>query len=257
MDDDLTLYLTANSIRILKLYAEHGHDFDALRAAHPEITAKEVAQVTLELTAMGIFGKPASRKSGRAKKSGPVCEYQIKMTLRGSKPPIWRRVVVPGGITLAQLHMVIQTAMGWQDDHLHMFEIQGEHYTGAGAGGYEPEFGNGELDESEFRLCDLIAREKTKFKYEYDFGDDWEHLLVVEKIIDDPKKMKGKVLCLDGKGACPPEDCGGIWGYYQMLDVLAGPSDDEGEEMKESLGESFDPAEFDVNEVNKALAEIF
>ena len=257
MASDLPSFLTPKSARILSLFAKHGHDFDKLLSAHPEITAQDVQRVTEELMATVFYDDlvPGTKKPKR-RTAKSNAEYQIKMTLRGSKPPIWRRVVLPGDTTLEDLHYVIQTVMGWQNCHLHMFQIGKQRFSGAGPDGYEPEWDPDELDEAEFRLCDVIFREKTKFRYDYDFGDDWEHQLVVEKIVSDPEKQKGKgkVMCLAGKGACPPEDCGGIWGYYQMLETLSDPDDPEYEDKKEWLGgDDFDPAAFDVNQVNQAL----
>ncbi len=257
MDDNLAPYLSPDVLRIMLLFKQHDHDLDKLLAAHPEISPQQVAKVTAEVvSAMGLAGgskKPAKRTS-RKKPQAPGA-YQIKITLRGSKPPIWRRVIVPGGIMLDELHTVIQIAMGWEDDHLHMFRIGGQIFTGVGPGGYEPEMGNGELDEAEYRLCDLIDREKTKLSYQYDFGDSWEHTLVVEKILP---KLSGsaKIVCLAGKGRCPPEDCGGIWGYYHLLEVLANPSHKEHAQMKDWTGGSIDPDEFDAAEASKSLAKI-
>ncbi|HZZ42714.1 MAG TPA: plasmid pRiA4b ORF-3 family protein [Tepidisphaeraceae bacterium] len=254
MEDNLAPFLSPMARKLLVLFKQYDHDFDKLLAANPQISRAQIDQVTREvMSAMElVMGKPAPAKKWRRKAKGPANAYQIKMTLCGSKPPIWRRVVVPGDLTLEQLHQVIQMAMGWQECHLHQFEIGGETYTGIDED-YTPE--NGELDDSQYRLCDVIDREKTKFQYEYDFGDGWDHTMVVEKIIpaaENPKSM----VCLAGKGRCPPEDCGGIWGYYRLLEILEDPSHEEHKDMMEWAGGKIDPTEFDADEVSSLLSDM-
>jgi hypothetical protein len=188
-----------------------------------------------------------------AKKQPPSSDaYQIKITLRGSKPPIWRRFVVPADVTLATFHQVIQEVMGWYDSHLHTFKIDGEEYTRRSREGIDLDM-EGE-DEGRFRLRDVVPDEKSKFHYVYDFGDDWEHTLLVEKII--PASDKSEVFgCLAGKGRCPLEDCGGIWGYYRLLEILGNPKDPEYRDMKEWVGGKIDPEEFDLTAINRSLAQ--
>jgi len=181
--------------------------------------------------------------------------YQLKITLRGSKPPIWRRILVPADCGLESLHYAIQAAMGWYDSHLHAFEIGGREYSGRTPMGDPME--SGDLDAAGYRLCD-VAREKSKFTYQYDFGDNWDHTILVEKIVPplltESKKLPAQpFVCLAGKGACPPEDCGGIWGYYNLLAVLRNPKHEEHEDMKEWAGE-IDPDAFDIAEVNRRLS---
>ena len=203
-------------------------------------------------------GRAAKRK-GVAKRAGAEGKesgskepqiYQLKITLKRSKPAIWRRVLIPGDFELDFVHGVIQCAMGWANTHLHDFYIQGEHY-GDPAAGEELGF----LDENEYRLQD-VAGPKEKFLYEYDFGDDWEHEVLVEKIV--PRK-EGEFYpaCLEGKGACPPEDCGGIWGYYSLLKILQDKSDPSHKQYRAWMGYDFDPEEFSVNAVNKELVNAF
>ena len=178
--------------------------------------------------------------------------YRLRVALKDIKPPIWRRIRVPGDFTLADLHYVLQTAMGWYNCHLHEFQIGGICYS-------DPEFDvHGELgakDEGEYTLDEVIQRENMKFRYSYDFGDDWQHVITVEKIIPenelDPEDL-GQPVCLKGKRACPPEDCGGAWGYESLLMVLNDPEDPEHEELKEWLG-PFDPEEFDLKKINTEL----
>lgn len=179
--------------------------------------------------------------------------YQLKITLLGSKPPIWRRVQASSDMTLERLHWVLQSAMGWTNSHMHQFRV-GKIYYGAT---YPDDFdGMPETrDERKARLCDLVSRPKTKFVYEYDFGDGWEHEIMLEKILTPEPGIKYPV-CTEGKRACPPEDCGGIWGYVELLDTIKDPNHPEHEEMLEWLGDDFDPEAFDVEAVNKNLRRI-
>jgi hypothetical protein len=142
--------------------------------------------------------------------------------------------------------------MGWHNCHLHEFQIGGIFYR-------DPEFdARGELgaeDEEECTLDEVIHRENMKFRYVYDYGDGWQHVITVEKIIPadelDPEDLSQPV-CLKGKRACPPEDCGGAWGYERLLMVLNDPEDPEHEELKESVG-PFDPEAFDLKKINREL----
>lgn len=176
--------------------------------------------------------------------------YQIKVTLKHSKPPIWRRIQVPGNTRLGQLHLILQAAMGWWNAHLHQFIVGGDTYYGEP----HPEFdtwGPEMLDETKYRLHQVVTGEKFKFIYEYDFGDSWEHVLLVEKIIP-PERGVHYPRCIKGKWACPPEDVGGVWGYGYFLEAIKNPEHEEHEMYLEWIGE-FDPEEFDLAEVNQAL----
>ena len=176
--------------------------------------------------------------------------YQLKVTLGGSKPPIWRRLQVKDSTRLGDLHVILQVAMGWTDSHLHQFILRGE-YFGA------PDFDDsGEMtDEDKTALRDLGLSEKSRFVYEYDFGDGWQHAILVEKILPVERGVRYPV-CLAGKLARPPEDCGGIWGFYNLLGIVADPKHPEHEEMREWLGGGFDPQAFDLDAVNTRLAEV-
>ena len=188
----------------------------------------------------------------RAEASAGQKIYQLKISLRRSKPLIWRRVLVPGEYELDYLHAVIQHAMGWGDCHLHDFFIKGEHYGDPST----TEEDLGFLDERKHRLQDLVTKPKEKFLYEYDFGDDWEHEVVVEKILA-PKAGEFYPACVAGEGACPPEDSGGVWAYYSMLRVLSDKAHPEYKLYRQWMGYDFDPSEFSVNAVNKQLALAF
>lgn len=172
--------------------------------------------------------------------------YQLKVTLKGSKPPIWRRILVPSDIRLDELHLVLQTAMGWLNCHLHQFIADNVIY-GLADDDFALDFDV--EDEARYRLSDLLRTEKHSLIYQYDFGDGWEHKVVLEKILPDDSKQPLPI-CLKGSRACPPEDCGGIWGYAQLLETLKNPADPEYEDMVEWLGGEFDSEAFDVKSVN-------
>jgi hypothetical protein len=175
--------------------------------------------------------------------------YQIKVTLDDSKPPIWRRLLVKDATTLGQLHTILQIAMGWEDYHLHMFTLGQEIY---GNPEYDETGEFGTKDEKRYRLNQFVNREGFKFRYEYDFGDSWDHTLLVEKILPAEKGVRYPV-CTTGKRACPPEDVGGVWGYEDFLQAIASPKHEEHDSYLEWIGGKFDPEEFDVTEVNEAL----
>jgi hypothetical protein len=176
---------------------------------------------------------------------GPI--YRLKVTLRGSKPPIWRRFLVPGGITLKRLHDSLQMVMGWWDGHLHQF-----HWGGKLFGSVDREIGINRISENKTKVDQLLRRPKDRLLYEYDFGDSWEHDVVLEAIL--PPGQGGLYPIVEaGKRACPPEDVGGIPGYEYFLKVLANPKHPEYEEMLEWAGGSFNPEHFDPHEANLAI----
>lgn len=171
----------------------------------------------------------------------------MKVSLAGLRPPIWRRLVIDGDASLAQLHDVLQVVMGWQDCHLHCFRVEEIRYGPANDGGFDLD----DVDESKVSLAEVFATSR-RGTYEYDFGDSWEHDLMIEKT-DVPVALNGVATCTAGKRACPPEDCGGIWGYANLLEALADPAHDEHEELVEWVGEDFDPEAFDPKAVNAYL----
>jgi len=177
--------------------------------------------------------------------------YQIKITLKGSKPKIWRRILVPSDLLLSDFHKIIQTTMGWTNSHLHQFIKNRTYYTKRMADDdLWDEMGN--VDYSKIKISDLLKKEKDRIVYEYDFGDGWEHDIILEKIED--KGMNENIpICLTGKTNCPPEDCGGIWGYSELLEILKHPDHEDYEEYVEWLGDEFDPTYFDKNEINEKL----
>jgi len=181
--------------------------------------------------------------------------YQIKVTLKDIRPPIWRRIQVRDNISLYNLHGILQVVMGWYDYHLHEFEIDDARYGPPQDGLPDPlGFFDKPINEKKAKLSKVIRKEKTRFLYTYDFGDDWRHELLVEKILP-AEKDKQYPVCVKGKRACPPEDCGGAWGYYDLLEARNHPDDPECAELLEWAGE-FDPEEFDLDEINSELREM-
>ncbi len=192
------------------------------------------------------------------KKAVSSAVYQLKVELQGAKPPIWRRILVPGNITLEKLHGVIQICMGWNDLHLHQFLIDRTCYC-------LPD--DDELwqtsrpkNEAKYTLQDLRDKIQPRFQYIYDFGDDWIHQITVEKVLP-PKDGNSCPVMITGRRACPPEDIGGVYGYMHLLEVLSDPEDEEYEQMTDWLDmDFFDPAQFgkeDIAVINATLKELF
>ena len=179
--------------------------------------------------------------------------FQIKITLKGvSKPPVWRRVLLPAEIPLDRLHDVIQAVMGWHDYHMHVFSTESGEYGVA-----DSELGHS--DERQATLAALMSEPGDRFSYTYDFGDDWEHELRVEEVLA-AEPEAAYPTCVAGRGACPPEDCGGVWGYAHLRDVLADPTAEDHTGMliwlELETGTDFDPSEFNVDAANESLAYV-
>ena len=193
----------------------------------------------------------------------PNAICQLKVTLDDSEPAIWRRLLVPENISLYDLHEILQIAMGWTNSHLHEFTIARKNYGDP----EDDELDNqGTRNETDYRLNQLYLREKTKFSYLYDFGDNWEHTISVEKILPPDSYPTGMLsksaggirypVCLEGKRACPPDDVGGVWGYANFLQAMADPNHEDHDDYFEWLGGNFDPEAFDLEEVNRNLKTI-
>lgn len=177
----------------------------------------------------------------------------LKITLLGLRPPVWRRVRVAGDSTLRMLHRVIQAAMGWHDSHLHEFEIGDRRY---GEPDDEPWPGAERIfSEANVKLGALIGQHVKQFRYVYDFGDDWEHQIVVENVEPlDPAQPCPALIT--GKRACPPEDCGGIYGYLHLLEVLADPGHEEHAELSEWIDAPLDPEHLDLEATRREVARL-
>jgi len=177
--------------------------------------------------------------------------FQFKVTLKGVKPVVWRRFQVPESYTFWDLHVAIQDVFGWDDYHLHEFELMNPESGEIAAIGIPEGMG---LFEREIlagwkqRISAWFSKDYRSALYTYDFGDEWEHIVKLEKIL--PREAKRKYpVCVDGKRACPPEDCGGVWGYGDFLKVLKDPDNEEYEDMLNWVGGKFDPEHFDPQEV--------
>jgi hypothetical protein len=174
---------------------------------------------------------------------------QLRISLMEHKPTIWRRLLVPGEIKLSKLHMVFQAAMGWEDYHLHYFEIEGQRY-----GIPDEEFEIEDIDDEGVVFIDVI-KAPMRFFYEYDFGDSWRHEVVIESI-DLVSFMLKFAVCLDGQRACPPEDCGGTGGYKEFLEAIVNPDHEEHDDYVGWVGKYFDPELFSLGETNTALQRV-
>jgi hypothetical protein len=184
--------------------------------------------------------------------------YVLRVSIRDSRPPIWRKLSVPGNFTLEDLHVVLQIAFGWDEEHMHSFTINSREYGMAQALEMMTVFDDAELiDEATVRLDDLLT-EKQKFTYLYEFGDSWLHRISVSKVIPLEEGMEDSPAprCLGGKLAAPPEDCGGIWGYEELLAILKDPDHERHGETYEWLGD-WDTEAFDPEEINASLARVF
>ena len=173
--------------------------------------------------------------------------FQLRIELREVLPPVWRRFLVPGSITLPGLHRVIQEVMGWENRHLHLFRFGKKEY-----GIPDPEYPSEMRNERGRRLREFLRDEGETFGYQYDFGDNWEHDVVVERIVTGAEVTDAKVL--EGERSCPPEDVGGPPGYMEYLEALKDPSHPDHQQMVEWRGPSFDPERFDPAGINRRLS---
>lgn len=184
--------------------------------------------------------------------------FRVRLDLRGTKPPVWRRLELAGDLTLPRLHDVIQVSMGWTDSHLHRFRTGSDYRSAYFVTEYDLEEGEEGVLEGDIRLDQLVAVKGDQLWYEYDFGDGWDHVLTVEKVLDQPPMH---VSCIGGRGACPPEDCGGVGGYEDLAAwvrggfseaLLPGVFDDEAH-ARDWLPLGWHPDHFAPEEVNEEL----
>ena len=210
----------------------------------------------------------AAQRLGRAQVQAKLSPgqrevFQLKIVLEGSKPPIWRRLLIPADLKLPDLHGVIQLAMGWNDEHLYHFMV-GTRSKGRRVYG-DPDLLDIDLmqqatgafiNDHNVPIDHLLVNRKDWIRYEYDFGDGWIHRLTLEDILVQPLQLARIPRCVTGQRACPPEDIGGMFGYERALEVVANPADPEHQEMLAWIG-PFDPNCFDLEAVNADLSEAF
>ncbi len=184
--------------------------------------------------------------------------FRLRLDLHGAKPPVWRRLELSGDLSLPRVHDVIQAAMGWTNSHLHRFRTGHDYSSPSFVTSFDVEEGDEGTLEDDVRLDQLIAEKGDELWYEYDFGDGWEHKLVVEEVLEDPPST---ARCTGGRMACPPEDCGGIGGYEELATwVRSGYDDaqlpvvfDSAAHARDWLPLDWHPDHFDVEETNAAL----
>lgn len=189
-----------------------------------------------------------------------VRRLTLLVEMEGIEPAIWREVVVPSNLNLESLGHILVDVMGWNGYHLHQFikgndfySIPDEEFGGVSLGGLWGVSRVKKHDSRDFTVGDVLARKRSWIDYEYDFGDSWMHRVTVE---DSRKYGKDEPRCVEliaGANACPPEDCGGAWGYEEMLEALKKPRSKRAQEYKEWLGYKFDPTEFDLEEMKEAV----
>jgi Plasmid pRiA4b ORF-3-like protein len=220
------------------LWKEGQHDLEAISLRLSSLIVGKLAEGSPDRALAAVLGgtepsakviafpseRTAPAASPRAHAASDV--FQLKVTLLDTKPPIWRRVLVDGASTLDHLHEVIQAAFGWWNYHLHEFEVGRTRY---GVPDPDEDWGEPPRDERRTRL-DAIAGEGSSFQYTYDFGDSWDHKITVEKVL--PADVATVPACIDGRRACPPEDCGGTWGYRDLLEILADPAHAEHDQRR-------------------------
>ncbi|GAA3616501.1 hypothetical protein GCM10022419_122310 [Nonomuraea rosea] len=225
------------------------HDIDRLLTVLVRLGAVELTEETAILTPVAVNAVRRSR--GEAAPGEPI--YQIRVTLQESADPvIWRRLLISPGITIDRLHHILAAAMGWEDCHLHLFTAGGVLYGKPSA-----EWDLNVVDERRTSLTEVLPQAGAAIEYEYDLGDSWRHDIVLEEILTAEEGVRYPVL-VDGMGACPPEDVGGVGGYAYFRLVLANPEHDEHDDYVRWAGlesaQEFDPARFAVAAARRALA---
>jgi hypothetical protein len=195
---------------------------------------------------------PTVKKTAEKKKKADYPIYQLRIILKDIRPPVWRRIQAAGDTSLRKLHKAIQILMNWEDYHLHSFTVGETRY-----GIPDPEglWDTGEKDDRRFSLAEAVPAAESSMRYVYDFGDNWEINILVEKLLPPDKDFKTPV-CLAGKRAGPPEDCGGAWGYKNLLEIIKTPDHREYASMMAWLGGKFDPEAFDPDAINAKLLKI-
>jgi hypothetical protein len=234
-------------------------DFKKLVRARMVKTAEGYAIARLRLLGGGRDAEQSPPKAFSLPAGGtqPIADgpaiFQVKIALLDIEPAIWRRVLVPADTTLEQLHETIQAAFGWWNYHLHQYVIDGKIYALP-----DPEYDDDllppRLDERAIQLRDLLT--SSSIVYEYDFGDDWKHLVEIESVAMAHEPGARYPICTGGERACPREDCGGTPGYQRLLEALADPMHEEHAEVRQWAGRRYDPEKFDLAAANRALRKL-
>jgi hypothetical protein len=219
----------------------------------PEPSAEDVVEMVL----CDLFGdtlRPAfrprrPRRPRRRREGAAPCAVQVKVMLKHVRPPVWRRLVLPAELTFAGLHRLLQLAFAWDDNHLHVFRTHDGEIS-------DPERHGDPYDQDErrVRVADVLRDEGDRIVYEYDFGDGWEHEIVVEELLPDGATVPR---CLAGRRAAPPEDCGGPPGYARLVRVLSGRSHPQHGETVGWVPGGFDPGKFDPKRLDGVLRAAF
>ena len=190
---------------------------------------------------------PARDATLAVKRGATATVHQLKITLNGIRPPVWRRVLISSSSTLADLHRLVQDSMGWWNYHLHEFRVGRVVYGTPD----DEDFGKPDKDEAD-AVLDKVAPKGSRLRYEYDFGDGWEHQIQVEDVVP-AEADTSYPRCIAGRRNCPPEDVGGPGGYDELLEALADPTHDRHSELLDWIGGTFDPEHFDLDETNDRI----
>lgn len=181
--------------------------------------------------------------------------FRIQLS-KVTKPPVWRRVTVPDSFSFARFHYVIQEAFGWMNSHLYQFSEKG-YASDIFIGEPSEDDWNEVKDSSKIKLSKVFTKKGQRYTYIYDFGDDWVHKITLEEMDDIQAKQAD---CISGKGACPPEDCGGPWGFEEFKETVNNPKHPEYDNMREWMGlaegEQWDAAAFDIEEAKDAVRNV-
>jgi hypothetical protein len=172
--------------------------------------------------------------------------HTLRVSLRDVEPTVWRRIVVPSETKLPKVARWLEAAMGWEGYHLHSFNIDELQF------GMPDEDADYVIDERRVTLKQILPRVGSALRWDYDFGDGWEHDVVVEAI-EEPSASVRYPVCLDGARACPPEDCGGVSGYDELLEVLADPTHEDYEHLRGWAPEGFAADRFDLVDANQRM----
>lgn len=223
---------------------------------------KALIEAVLSGQTLGMFGAPSAKTQPDVRPAPKTVRgFRIRVDLKGSKPPVWRRLEVPGDLTLPRVHDAIQAAMGWTDSHLHQFRTGNDPRSPHFVTHFDLDEGEDGVLEDGVRLDQLVAAKGDRLGYTYDFGDDWDHVLRVEAVLDEPPAT---VRCTGGRMACPPEDCGGLWGYRELAAWVRSSYDaallpdvfDDVAAARDWLPLDWHPDEFDLDQANADLAGV-